>query len=136
MRFPIVLSLLIGAAMMPGAANALGHEQHPEAQLARIIARRMAAGPVDCLNLNQIRSSRVINGTAIVYEDMGGAIYVNRPRTGANLLRGDRALAIDAHADRLCNADTLQLVDLATHMPNGSVSLGPFIPYVRYTPQP
>jgi hypothetical protein len=50
----------------------------PDQELAKIVKDRVPGKPVNCINLTQIRSTTIIDRTAIVY-DMGGTIYVNRP---------------------------------------------------------
>jgi hypothetical protein len=55
----------------------------PEAQLAKALDGRVAGEPVNCLSLRSIRSSRIIDRTAIVYQ-VGNTLYVNRPRAGAD----------------------------------------------------
>ena len=78
------LLLAFAAAMLPLTAYA-APRLTPEAQLARELKGRTAGTPVDCISLRHVRSSRIIDDTAIVYET-GGTIYVNRPRAGAESL--------------------------------------------------
>src|SRR5688500_16819792 len=56
-----------------------------EEKLAREIEGRVAGEPVRCLPFHRIRSSRIIDDTAIVY-DAGSTLYVNRPRAGRESL--------------------------------------------------
>lgn len=103
----------------------------PEAELAKAIAGRTAGAPVDCLDLDRIRSSRIIDRTAILYETDGGTLFVNRPESGADQLRQGLTLVTDTHSPQLCRIDTVRLVDLPMHSTSGWVGLGKFTPYPR-----
>lgn len=118
-------------ALTAGSAQAGQPARGPEAELSKAIAGRTAGAPVDCLDLNRIRSSRIIDRTAIVYETDGGTLYVNRPESGADQLRKGLTLVTDTHSPRLCSIDTVRLVDLPTHGNSGWVGLGKFVPYPR-----
>jgi hypothetical protein len=128
MRFPqlIIAGALIATA---GAAQA-GAPRDPEAELARAIAGRTAGTPVDCIRLSDIRSSRIIDRTAILY-DTGRTLYVNRPTSGASSLDRDDILVTDTRSSQLCSIDIVRLLDSGSRMPNGSVGLGKFVPYAR-----
>ena len=58
----------------------------------KLLEGRVAGEPQDCIYLPRIRSSQIIDGTAIVY-DAGSTIYVNRPRNGADTLDDDDIIA-------------------------------------------
>lgn len=128
-------SLLTGALLM-SAASAMAAEQpadspapRGEASLAAMLEGRVAGKPVDCLNLRDIRSSRIIDRTAIVYDTGGGTFYVNRPRMGADSLRRDKVMVTDTQSSRLCSIDVVHLYDSASRMQMGFVGLGDFVPY-------
>jgi hypothetical protein len=123
----IIPAFLAGALLVSGAAQA-GPRLAPEAQLAKALEGRVAGQPVDCINLRTIRSSRIIDDTAIIY-DAGGTLYVNRPRAGREDLDQWDTLVTKTHSSRLCSIDTVQLYDVAAHMPTGFVFLGEFVPY-------
>ena len=125
-----ILLLLSGVLLASGTvANA--KPQTPDAQLARAIEGRVAGKPQDCLMQRDIRSSRIIDGKAIVYETANGTIYVNEPDSGASSLRRDYVLVTDTHSDQLCSVDIVRLLDSGTHMQAGSVGLGKFVPYAK-----
>jgi hypothetical protein len=77
-------ALATGALLLAGlpAQARPGPKIDAEAKLAKALEGRVAGEPVDCLTLRDIRSSRVINRTAILYETRGGVVYVNRPQAG------------------------------------------------------
>ncbi len=122
----IAASLALGAA----PASAAREPVDREAELARAIGNRVAGEPVDCIDLHRIRSSRVIDDTAIVY-DAGGTLYVNRPRAGAESLNRWDTLVTRTPSTRLCSIDTVRMVDLTSNMMTGIVFLGEFVPYRR-----
>lgn len=130
MRKSLFVLMAATVATLSGSAYAAPRGD-PEAQLAQMVAGRTAGSPVDCLRLNDIRSSRIINRTAIVYEGQNGTLYVNRPSSGAAFLRDGLTLVTDTHTDQLCGIDTVQLMDMSARMPSGSVGLGQFVPYPR-----
>src|SRR5688500_13244278 len=120
-----ILTLALGATAVEARFRG-----DPEAELARTIEGRVAGEPLDCIDLHRVRSSRVIPGTAIIY-DAGGVIYVNRPRNGADELNQWDAMVTRTPSTRLCSVDTVTLVDQATQTMTGVVFLGDFVPYRR-----
>ena len=102
----------------------------PATQLARATEGRVAGDPVDCIDLQRVRSSRIIDDTAIVY-DTGSIVYVNRPRSGAESLDRWDTMVTRTHSSRLCSVDTVRLIDSHSQMMTGIVFLGEFVPYRR-----
>jgi hypothetical protein len=130
-----IVKITLAAALIGGATVALASTSEDRAATARAtldraLAGRVAGRPVDCINLHEIQSSRIIDRTAILYQ-VGGITYVNRPRAGANALYSDPILVTDTHSSQLCSIDTVNLVDRSGHFWRGFVSLGEFVPYRR-----
>jgi len=127
-------SLLIGAALLGASATALAAERDNsknEAKLTAALAGRVAGTPVDCISLRDIRSSQIIDNTAIVYDTGGGRLFVNRPRGGAESLDSDDILVTKTYGSELCSLDTINLIDRGSHMQSGFVGLGKFVPYTK-----
>jgi hypothetical protein len=123
-----ILSSLIAGAMLAGTASAA---VAPEVRLDKLLAGRVAGQPVDCINSRDIRSTQIIDRTAIVYQ-VGSKLYVNRPRAGASSLdRDDILVTRQFGTSQLCRIDTVRLVDRAAMFPTGFVALGEFVPYTR-----
>ena len=123
--------LLLGGillASLSAAAGAAGRLD-PEARLAQSLSGRVAGEAVDCLNLRDIRSSQIIDRTAILYETRGGTIYVNRPDAGRESLSDWDVLVTRTHSGRLCSIDVVDLYDSGARFRTGSVFLGQFVPY-------
>jgi hypothetical protein len=122
------------AALLGTAASAVTTEKRNdkgEAALAKLIAGRTPGKPVDCIPSTLYSNSTVIDGTAIVYQNSGRTLYVNRPRSGAPSLNDDDILVTRQWGSQLCNLDMVHLVDRASRFPRGFVSLGQFVPYTR-----
>ena len=113
------------------AATAASAAPDHEAELAKAVEGRVAGAPVDCLNLRDIQSTRIIDGTAIVYETLNRTLYINRPASGAAFLRWGLALVTDTHTSQLCSIDTVRLLDTGSRSEAGSVGLGKFVPYKK-----
>lgn len=124
-----LLPLIIGGALLAtGSAQAAPRD--PEARLAREIEGRVAGDPVDCIDLHRVRSSRIIDNTAIVYE-AGNTLYVNRPRAGAESLDRWDTMVVRPFSSRLCSVDTIRMIDPTSQIMTGIVFLGEFVPYRR-----
>ena len=121
---------LIAASLVFGVAAAQAKPRDGEADLARALEGRVAGEPVDCIDLHRVRSSQVIQGTAIVY-DAGNVVYVNRPRNGAEDLDRFDTMVTRLPSTRLCSIDVVHMVDSATHSLRGLVFLDEFVPYRR-----
>ena len=115
-----VLSLSVAADARPRIT--------PEAKLAKLLDGRVAGKPQDCIFLPSIRSSRIIDNTAIVYE-AGRTLWVNRPRSGAESLDDDDILVTNLHGSSLCSIDIVELRDRYGYFYNGFIGLGEFVPY-------
>jgi hypothetical protein len=137
MRFQ---TMLIAVVLMASATFAIGGgaragEPAPSAKgIARIealTAGRTAGEPTHCIIQRNIKSVEIISGTAIVYEAVGGTLYVNTPSAGAAWLRKNQLMITDTFNGRLCNIDSVQLTDIVSRMPQGSVILQRFVPYPK-----
>lgn len=122
--------LTVAAVATLAAPAAAAPRLHGEAELAKLLEGRAAGAPVDCIDLSLVHSSQVIAGTAIVY-DMGGTLYVNRPRAGAEELNPWDTMVVKPLNHQLCRVDVVQLFDSGSHFREGAVFLGDFVPYRR-----
>lgn len=126
---------LLAIIAVATAASATGAANGPtgEAELREAVASRVAGTPLKCLALRQIRSSHVIDGTAIVYEGPGSLVWVNRPVSGAGLLTDNDTLVITSRNGLLCETDPVDLIDRGSRQSNGFILLGEFVPYKKVT---
>ena len=125
-----LIPLIAASLVATGATAVQAKERDPEAQLARALEGRVAGEPVNCIDLHRVRSSRVIEHTAILY-DAGSVIYVNRPRNGADQLNRFDTLVTRTPSTQLCSVDVVHTVDLSSNTFTGSVFLDEFVPYRR-----
>src|SRR4051812_9214629 len=114
--------LTLGALMMAAAPAQAGKVRDGEAELAKAVEGRVAGTPVNCVNLRNVRSSQIIDRTAIVY-DTGNTLYVNRPRAGRESLDSWDVLVTKTFNSDLCSIDVVQLWDSASRMQSGTVFL-------------
>ena len=124
-----LLSVTLGALLLSTAGAHAAPRLNPEQQLARALQGRVAGEPVDCVNLQNIKSTQIIDRTAIIY-DAGSTIYVNRPRHAQSLDQWD-TLVTNLHSSRLCSIDVVQLYDGSSRTWTGAVFLSDFVPYRR-----
>jgi hypothetical protein len=122
--------LALGAIVAAAAPAIAAPRLSGEAELAKALEGRVAGKPVDCIQLNDARSTRIIDHTAIIY-DTGGVLYVNRPRAGAESLDQWDTLVTRTSTPELCSVDTVKLFDTGARMERGVVFLGEFVPYRR-----
>lgn len=121
---------VVFAALISGcAAQRAGAAPDGEARLAQVIGDRVAGKPVNCIAFHQIRSSRIIDRTAIVYEVSRGVFYLNRPRWGEGSLRRDSILLTRTSMPQLCDGEVVRLLDPGIRFETGAVALGDFVPY-------
>lgn len=102
----------------------------PQERLDKLLDGRVAGKPVSCINLRNIQSTEIVDDTAIVYR-VGSKLYVNRPQGGAYQLDRDDILVTKTSGSQLCRVDMVRLVDRASMIPMGFVSLGDFVPYTK-----
>ncbi len=124
-----LLPLLAGTLLL-GTSAALADPPDREAELERALAGRVAEAPVDCIDMHRVRNTRIINGTAILY-NAGNVIYVNRPDSGAESLRSWDQMRTRQFMSRLCSVDTVEMFDTNVNTLKGIVFLGEFVPYRR-----
>jgi len=129
-RISLLAAGICASSLAIAPADAQRRGAGGEQELARVLKGRIPGRPINCINLSTITSTRIIAGTAIIY-DAGRTIYVNRPRSGADWLRRDDVLLTRTTGNRLCSIDTVRLVDRAARIPRGFVALDRFVPYTR-----
>jgi len=123
-RFSTALTAgLLGLAVAGAAPLSTG-----EARLAQALHGRTAGKPLHCLNLRYARSSRVIDGTAVIFES-GRTLYVNRPLSGAESLSQSNALLIKSLTGEICRGEGVRLFDNGSRIDAGVIFLGEFVPY-------
>jgi hypothetical protein len=129
---PRHVCLLIGAILLTASPAAAVSRTDPAQRLAREIEGRVAGEPIRCLDRRdvRVRSKRIIDGTAIIY-DAGGTLYVNRPSAGSEFLdRNDFAIVWPSDR-KVCSMDRLYMSRSPGEAVSGTVVLGDFVPYSK-----
>jgi hypothetical protein len=98
-----------------------------EEYLAKLLEGRKAGEPTRCISTFGANNLRIIDKTAIVYED-GRTIWVNRTRDPASL-DDDDILVIRRYGSDLCRLDNVRAVGRSTGMFRTQVLLEDFVPY-------
>ncbi len=83
----------------------------------------------NCIALNQVRSTRVIDRIGIAYEMPNRKIWINRPKWGASILNDNLIMVSQNGSSRLCSGDIIRFLDRSPAGYRGSIALGPFISY-------
>jgi hypothetical protein len=124
-----VLKIVAGLAFATAAAAqpAPAENARGAAELGKRLEGLVAGTPTPCVDKSDIRSTSIVDGTAIVFE-APGRIYVNRPAAGAKLLRRSDTLVSNTQSPQLCKVDDVRLYQDGFPIP---IALGDFVPYAR-----
>jgi hypothetical protein len=131
-----VVSLLIAGGLLASCTTAPQPTQRSaakEAELAQLLAGKVAQRPISCLPHYRSSDMRVIDDDTIAFRDGSRRTYVAHMNGGCSNL-GNTSYALMTHqfgsAD-LCSGDSARVVDTMNGMTVGSCSFGEFTPYVR-----
>lgn len=83
----------------------------------------------NCISLNQVRSTKVIDRIGITYEMPNRKVWLNRPKWGASVLNDGLIMVTQSGGNRLCSGDIVRFLDRSPTGYRGSIALGPFISY-------
>lgn len=128
MRLPIIA--FISALAIAGAADARPG-QSGEAELASLLAGRVAGPPMECIRTYRSDNIRTIDRTAYVF-GQGDTIYINRTRD-PRAIDDNHALVIRKFGTgtNLCRTDVITTFNRTSKAYSGNVFLTEFIPYRR-----
>jgi hypothetical protein len=129
----ILLASLLAVACAhtggPKAATSAQATTH-EADLAQVLAGRVAGPPQDCVALDQLAGNRAYGPDVIVFTGYTrDVVWVNRPPNGCLYLEPGRALLVKPTMGRLCKGDTVNVIDPTSRTEFSSCGLGQFTPY-------
>ncbi len=88
----------------------------------------------ECIQLNQVRSTRVIDRTGIAYEMPDRKVWFNRPKWGASMLDEDLVLLTSAHANMICSGDIVRFMGNSPVGLRSAIALGSFVRYFKGLP--
>jgi len=96
------------------------------------LAGRTAGAPVFCLPLRSIRSTQIVDETAIIYKESPRRWYVNQPDRGrCTLLRPNRVLITRGTTSQLCGNDLVTIAEQVAPITYGACGLSEFVPYTK-----
>ena len=132
MRKIIALAAIAATAACAAEPMETTRMNDDEARLAAELRDYEQVGPAEsCVSLRQVRGNHSVGERAIVFEGLGGRIWVNRPRAGCPDLRHTRALRTETTTSQLCRGDIATIFDPANGIEFGACGLGEFTPYRR-----
>jgi len=127
--------LTLATALALSAAPASAAEKAPAPlsdQAREALKDYEPVGTTSCIPLSQVRSSQIVDQTAIIYRVSSSRLYVNQPAGGrCSALRKDRALVTRVVTGNLCSMDIVRVIDPPMRMEYGSCPLGIFTEYQR-----
>ena len=126
----IALAGIAGASIAAQSAGELDPRDQDE--LARALGNRVAGPPTSCVHQRDIRSSRSIGDSLIVFQGRNNSIvYLNEPRARCAGLTRNSALVTRTYSNKLCAGDIAEIVEPVSGAGFGSCVLGDFTPYRR-----
>lgn len=129
-----VMTLVLAASALASCTTAPDMTQRSaakQAELAQLLAGKVAQPPITCLPHHYSSDMRVIDEQTIAYRD-GSRVYVTHMNGPcSNLGSGNGALVTHQFGSAdLCRGDIARVVDTANGVTMGSCSFGDFTPYV------
>src|SRR5206468_40731 len=102
------------------------------AELAQLLAGKVAQRPISCLLHYSANDMRVIDDETIAFRDGARRTYVTHMNGPcSNLASGHSTLVTHQYGSAdLCRGDIARVVDSGSGFPIGSCSFGDFTPYV------
>jgi len=132
------MRLLAFAAALCAAGTAVAASRGSDAAAPALSAKataalagRTAGKPQSCVRLRDVRSTEIVDETAIIYKLDRRRWLVNVPEGGCPSLRPDRTLVTVTPSTNLCRGDIARVIDPPTPIEYGSCGLGNFVPYTR-----
>ena len=131
-----VISLLVAGVALASCTTApqpIARDAGKQAELAQLLAGKVAQRPMTCLPHYQANDMRVIDEDTIAFRDGPSRTIVTHMNGGcSNLGRPSYALVTHMVASaNLCSGDIATVVDTQNGMTVGSCTFSEFTPYVR-----
>lgn len=104
-------------------------EAHETAAPETPAPKTTAQETTECIQLHQVRSTRVIDRIGIAYEMPNRKVWLNRPKWGASMLKEYLVMVTRGDRNTLCSGDIVRFMDSSPVGFLGAVALGPFVRY-------
>ena len=102
----------------------------PGADLAQMLAGRVAGRPQSCVPTQSTSGLRVIDAATLGYGS-GPTIYVNRLGGPCPGVRELSTIIVEVHGSEYCRGDHFRAVEMAATIPGPVCFLGEWVPYHR-----
>ena len=131
MRMIATAALLAGAATLYGCTmdDRPKARANAEVSLAAALEGYSAGPTTSCVNSRDLQGNRSY-GDAILFDGVGGRVFVNRPSSCPRLGPG-QTLRVRSVGARMCSGDFADVVDLVSGVNYGGCALGEFTEYRR-----
>ena len=118
------------AACTAGATGGSTETAAADAATPAALAGRVVGEPVSCLSNRDIRDTDAVTDRVILFHVRGGRTYRNDlPLACPRVSRPGTAIVHRSTVDRLCDVDTVEVVDPVSGISYGACQLGKFQPY-------
>ena len=124
------LLILAGCATTATPEQQQARQDKFEADLAKALKGRTPAGdPRSCINMRDIRSTKIVRPSTVIYE-MGGDLAYRNDFGGSCVGLSDTDTMITrTPTNQLCRGDIVRIADLSAGFQSGSCVFGDFVPY-------
>lgn len=130
MRKATIAIAILGAGLTAACAPAGEHAPAQGRHAARIAAATPSGPPIDCVDTNRIRSTRVLDDQTIDFEMIDSQTYRNILPHSCPGLGSREAFSYKTSINRLCSVDFITVLyqDGGGPRPGASCGLGAFQP--------
>jgi hypothetical protein len=121
--------LILGLATL-AVATAAGAFGPAERRAKELAAYQPAGEPVNCISINQIRSTKILANDVIDFKMAGGKVYRNKLPSSCPGLTFEDRFSYRTSLSRLCNVDIIRVLhNNGGHLEEGAgCGLGKFQP--------
>jgi hypothetical protein len=131
-----VTSILFAGAALASCTTApepVTRDAGKQAELAQLLAGKVAQRAINCLPHHDASDMRVIDDETIAFRAGGGLTYVTHTNGACSGLgsAGSTLVTHEYGTADLCRGDIARVVDTLNGMTIGSCSFGEFTPYVK-----
>ena len=137
MRIPALLLIASAVASCtmappPSPQQIAASQAREQAELAPLIAGKVAGTPVQCLPPRSGNDMIIINERTVAFREGPSRVYLNGMRGGCPNLRSQYALVTrNFGSSGLCSGEIAQVIDPTIGVTVGSCVFGDFVPYRR-----
>jgi hypothetical protein len=125
------IALFLLAAALTACTSSDAGDSRLTRHAARIDAARPDGAPIDCIELNRIKTTQVLSDRIIDFELRNGRVLRNVLPNSCPGLAFEEAFSYNTSLSRLCSVDIITVLERGGGLRRGaSCGLGPFQPVV------